>query len=317
MSDERKIKLQNVILLLQSQGFSVSSFIHTNSCFDLVAKRQKISLLIKVFDNVDSLRSEQAGDLEKLGKIFNSSVLIIGKKTKKFILENSSIYSRYGISVVNIKTFSDFLTGKMPSVSSFKGRDIVELDSEKLKKIRENKKIPVSEIAHAIGTTPESLNRYEHGAKASLQTAKKLEDYFNTELIQQIDLFDSEKFDLDNKEKKSDLFSDKPENEALEKMHSLGFKMQEFKHAPFKVLSNPDDKLIISPEESKIKIKRKAIVMRQAKDALGTHSVIITKQEFSRKNIGGSALIQEEELDSFSRFKELLELIKEREKSKD
>ncbi|MFH1240436.1 MAG: helix-turn-helix domain-containing protein [Candidatus Diapherotrites archaeon] len=317
MSDERNIVLQKVISLLQSHGFSVSSFMHTNTCFDLVAKRKGISLLIKVFDNVDSLRPEHADELEKLGEIFNSSVLIIGKKTKKFTLETSAIYNRYGISVLNIETFSDFLTGNMPSVSSFKGRDIVELDSEKLKKFREKKKIPMSEIALDIGTTPESLNRYEHGAKASLQVARKLEDYFNTKLIRQIDLFDLDKLNSDKSTDKAHLFSDKPEHEALEKMHALGFKMQEFKHAPFKVISNPDDKLIISPEESKIKIKRKAIIMRQAKDALGTHSVIITKEEFSRKNIDGSALVQEEELDSFSRFKELLELIKEREKSKD
>ena len=317
MSDERKIMIQKVISLLQSHGFGVSSFIHTNTCFDLVAKRQDVSLLIKIFDNVDSLRSEHAEELEKLGEIFNSSVLIIGKKTKKFTLDNSAIYNRYGISVVNLKTFSDFLTGKMPSVSSFKGREIVELNSEKLKKFRENKKRPLNEIARDVGTTPESLNRYEHGAKASLQIARKLEDYFNTELIQQIDLFDSDKLDSDESEKKSLLFSDKPEHEALEKMHSLGFKMQEFKHAPFKVISNPDDKLMISPEDSKLQIKRKAVLIKQAKDALGTHSVIITKTEFSRKNIDGSALVQEEELDSFSRFKELLELIKEREKSKD
>lgn len=308
MPDERNEIVQKVISLLQRNGFNVSPFLQANTCFDLVAKRDGTSIIIKIFDNVDSLREEQAAELEKLGAIFNSAVLVIGERTKKFSLQDSIIYNRYGISVINCRTFENFLSGKLPQISSFKGREIVELDSEKLKSAREMKKISLGEMARELNTTPESICRYEHGAKASLQAARKMEEFLNTDLIQKIDLFDTPETGT------TGLFEGKPENDALEKMHSIGFKMEVFSHAPFKALSNPQDKLIISPEKTKIKIKRKAIILKQAKDIFGTHSVIITKDEFSRKSIGGSALVQEEELDSFSKFRELLELIKKRER---
>ena len=307
----REILLGKVISTLQHNGFSVSPFLHSNTCFDLIARRNGMSLIVKVFENIDALRQEHALELQKLGAIFGSTVLIVGEKSKSFELQDNVIYSRYGISTINYSTLTNFFSGEIPYISYFKGKEIVELDSEKLHSARTGKRLSLDELAERLGTTKESVYRYEQGAKTTLATAKKLEDFFSTNFIKQIDLLAKPRQDT---AKEKEFFTGKPEDSALEKMHSIGFRMETFKHTPFKALSNPEDKLMITPEKTKAEVKRKAILVKKTKDAFGTHSVIITKEDFDRKNIGGIALVQEEELDSYSRIKELFDLIKKREK---
>ena len=85
--------------MLKEHGFSVENFAHSNTCFDLVAKRPDITLVLKVFNNIDALRDEHALELRKISALFNATVLIIGEKSKAFSLKKGVLYERLGLTV--------------------------------------------------------------------------------------------------------------------------------------------------------------------------------------------------------------------------
>jgi len=303
----RNILVGKLIALLQESGFIVESFLHSNMCFDIIARKGKQTIILKVFENIDALRAEQALELKKLVVLFDAAVLLVGEKTKAFALEDNVIYNRYGISAVTYNTLRNFLKGNIPSISCFKGKEIVELNAEKLREKRNEMGISFNDLARELDTTTESLYRYEQGAKASLGMAKKLEAFFKTDLISEIDF-------LEKPQQIDEMFlEERPEDEALGKIHAMGAKLALFKRAPFRAFSNPSERLLISEAKSKQEAKRKALKLEKAKVVFKTHSVIISKEP-AKKTLGKSAVVGEEELDSFTKFSELFDLIKEREK---
>ena len=102
----RETILLRTAAILKEHGFSVESFAHSNACFDLVAKRPDLTLVLKVFNNIDALREEQAGELRKIAALFNATVLILGEKSKAFSLKKGILYERLGLVALNLQTFS-------------------------------------------------------------------------------------------------------------------------------------------------------------------------------------------------------------------
>ena len=83
----RPIILSKIAALLESQGFHLASFIHSNSCFDLAARRQDKTLLIKVLVNIDALRKDSALELKRVGLAFRATPIVVGLKSKAFNLQ--------------------------------------------------------------------------------------------------------------------------------------------------------------------------------------------------------------------------------------
>ena len=160
------------ISFLKSLGFEVSSFLDSNSCFDLVAKRSDLKIVIKVYSNIDGFRKEQAEELLKISNAFNAVALVLGEKTKAFTLKKGIVYERHSIPAMNYFTFVSVFDSVVPAVKFFKGKTIVELDSNELREKRNELDLTLEELAKRTGITKESLYRLEHGFKTSLETAK-------------------------------------------------------------------------------------------------------------------------------------------------
>ncbi len=309
----REHVLAKAFAVLQSKGFGVSSFLHTNSCFDLLAKRGKTIFLLKVFENIDALREDQARELMHLSSAFNAHSLVLGEKTKAFELRPNTVYERYSLPVVSVETFGKLLDDSFPEVKYFKGKAVVELDSEGLRKARQRLSLSLEEVADKIHSSRETLYRYEHGHSASLETAKKLEKVLKENLIKSDsslrDFFgDFEKdygFALDEFPEFSD--------SALEKIHELGLRVSVFKHAPFRAFSDSEEMLLIGRGREKSELNRKAESLQKSREMLGPHSMLVAKR-FGHEKIGFIPVIREEELDSFSKGKDLLREVKKREK---
>ncbi len=305
----REFLLAKAESLLQSKEFEVSDFAHSNTCFDIAAKKGKVTLLLKVFENIDSLREEHAFELKKLVTLFNAVVMVLGTKTKAFTLKKGVIYERYGIPAISVDSFAGILDKKFPSVKSFKGREIVELETDLLKQKRKELGLTLSELASKIGSTTESIHRYEKGHSTSLQTAEKLEEALNARLVKKIDLFEEAAL------KQNEIFEEEIEDPALEKVQGLGLKLALFKHAPFKAGSGEREHLVIAKGTSKQDVKRKAIELGKTGVALGSHGMVITKKAGIR-SVGKIPIIEEDELTTLSRFNDLMKLLREREKER-
>jgi putative transcriptional regulator len=301
------------ISFLKTQGFNVSTFFDSNSCFDLIADRSDLKIVLKVYSNIDGFRKEQAEELKKIGELFNAIVLVIGEKTKAFELKKGIVYERHSIPAMNYSTFTSIFDTAVPSMKFFKGKTIVELESDKLKEKRNEMDYTLEELAKKTGITKESLYRLEHGFKTSLETAKKLEKLLKADLILEKNLLD----DFISKEPgKEKVFEEHFDDSSLEKIHSLGLDIIEFKHAPFKAFGTKKEFLLIDKGKEKSEIQKKALVLEKTKAVFNSHSLIITKK-FSLDKIQSTPIMQEEELDSYSKANQLMKEIKKREQKKD
>lgn len=299
----REVLLMKIIALLKEKGFLVESFLHAHSCFDLAGKGHGLFFLVKVLNNIDALREEQALELKKLSSLFAAIPMVVGEKSKAFSLKENSVYERYGINVLSFRGFSELLEENLPSIRVFKGKEIVELDPEKLRQRRKEMGFTLEEIAQKIDSTVESVHRYEKGANVSLGKAEALEDLLGTSLIKKIDLLKGEK-------QEKNVFDSDIEDECLGKIQGLGVELSVFKHAPFRA-SVKKETLIIGKGNTKIEIRKKAVELIHAKNVFGSSPLILAK-ESSQKAVGNVPVIEEEELESMSRFNELRELIRER-----
>ncbi len=305
----RETLLLKTTALIKEHGFAVESFAHSNACFDIVAKRPNMTLVLKVFNNIDALREEHAAELRKIAAVFNATVLIIGEKSKVFFLKKGVLYERLGLTALSLPSLGGLLAEHFPSVKYFKGKSIVELDAEKLKERRKEMGLTLQQLASKIGSTIESIHRYEKGVSTSLNTAEKLEDILNTSLVKKINLFEEQKLE---RGKEKQLFEESFEDSALEKVHDLGVKVAVFKHAPFKAVAHPSDFLVIGKATARQGIAKKAEELAKAKEAFKGKPIIIS-QEFKYRQVANIPIVAEEELDSLNKFKDLMKLIKERE----
>ncbi len=180
--------IAKTIELLAKKGFLVSTYLHSNNCFDLAAKKDQQLLLIKIFENIDATRPEQASELKRLSSALNATPIIVGEKTKTAALNDSVVYERYEIHCISINSFKEFLNQHFPKAMYFKGKTLVELDMQKLRHARQVKGITLSELARQLGLAPKSVHEYEKGTQPPIGIAKKLEKILSTPLIKEIDI---------------------------------------------------------------------------------------------------------------------------------
>jgi putative transcriptional regulator len=304
----RDAMIERLVNALQSHGFRVSVFTEFNSCFDIAAKKDATALILKAFSNVDAMRPESAAELRKAAALFHATPLLVGEKTKAGPLVSDTRYERFGISVLSPETFGAFLDGSDPAYRSFKGKQTVGLDADRMTKLRKQRDLSRAELAKHIGVSAQTIHRYEGGAPADAADAQKIEELLRHPLIVPLPLPTGAR-------SAKGLFQDDFSDSALEKLHELGLQVALFEHAPFKAFANPAENLLVNVGKEKRDIQRKALVLEKTKTVFKAHSIVISK-EYRLANVGHTPVIAEEELESFSRPTELLHEIQKREKQK-
>ena len=301
----REEMLNKILSSLKKNYFYVSTFFGSNTCFDFIAKSGKKTLLIKVYDNIDSIRKEQGEELKKLANVLNGTCIIIGNKSKVFELKEQTVYFRYDIPTLTLKTFEQVLEQETPKMKYFKGKYIVDIDFEELKKKRKELDLSLEELAEKIGVTSDTLHRYEKGASTSLETAKKLESELGKDFRLDVDVFKYKPI--------IDKFDDQPQEELLEKMHDLGVKMAFFKHTPFRAYGTNDQGIFISTSKGKFDIPKKALELKKVSAVIESDSIIVTR-EYKYDSYDGVPILNETDLETITKLKDLKKLIEEREK---
>lgn len=299
--------LSKALGYLKKHHYFTETFLGSNNCFDAISKNGNTKLIIKVYDNIDSIRKEQGEELKKLGHLLGATCIIIGERTKVFDLQDKTVYYRYDIPTITIRTFERMLDEKGPEIRYFKGRHIVDIDSEKVRQKRENLELSLEDLAGKIGVAPESMYRFESGASTSLETALRLEKELQEHFIKKVGILE--------KNPKEELKNELPDDELLEKMHELGIKMALFRHSPFNAYTDDEKGMFIGTGKGKFDIPKKAFELKKTSTVIDTDSIIITK-EYKYKSIGGVPIIGQEELESLSKARDLKKMIKEREEHK-
>lgn len=302
--------------ILARSGFYVSRPLNMRGIsFDIVARLDDRLLIVKILSNVDALSKENAEEMSTLAEALGASPLLIGERSGSGEIEESIVYSRFGIPIVSLKTLADhLLEGVPPFIFAAPGGLYVKLDSDQLKKAREERSISLGTLAEVAGVSRRTIQMYENGMGAMIDVAIRLEEFLNMPIVTAVDPFappaprGKEKVGRPIKVE-VDLFG----REVFGSLQRLGFSIQPTARCPFEALSK-DDRIVIltglGNDESKL--VEKAMVVRDIARIAERVSVIIIERSSSRTNIGGTAIVGRDELSKLTESTRLYDLVSER-----
>ncbi len=305
--------VESVLRILSKAGFRVTDLIETKPrCFDVVARKDDVVLLIKVLYNADSLKPEMASDMKLVAKLLGASPLVIGERFKSDYLERGVVYNRYGLPVINTATFYDFVVeGVLPMVYSAPGGYYVKLDSEKIKEARERLGITIGTLARMLGVSRRVVKKYEEGSDTSLENAAKLEELLGEFVIKAIDILNFA--ELGEEETEEPKLEGK-EAEIVEQLKEIGLNVYTVKHAPFDVVSrveNSEIEPILTGIRQVREIERRAAIIGKVSEVVSARAAYIVERKV-KKDVSSVVFLMKEELACVSSPKDLVSLIKEK-----
>ncbi len=304
--------VESALKILSKAGFKVTDLVETKPrCFDIIARKDDIVLLIKVLYNVDSLKQEMASDMKLVAKILNASPIVVGEKFKTDYLERGVVYNRYGLPVINTATFYDFVVeGILPMVYSAPGGYYVKLDRKKVKEAREKRGLTIGTLARMLGVSRRIIKKYEEGGDTSLENAVKLEEVLGEYVVKEIDLLNFVEFD-EVKEKKSIENLEKGEAEIVEQLREIGLNVHTVKHAPFDIVSEVDKDPILTGIKQVREIEKRAAMIGKVSEVISAKATYIVEKKV-KKDVNSVVFLMKDELLCISSPKDLVSLIKEK-----
>ena len=336
----RENMLYDINILLNTYDFQTSN-IQDRSCFDILARRDDILIILKIYKNIDSLTQTQAEELSKVAGTFLASPIIIGLKSKHNYLEEDVVYERYELPVISPQTLCNIIANEIhPEILSKRGGYYVKVNGELLKQMREKYNLSLKELADLSHVSRETIYKYEQGNSQTYpETLLMLEEILNTNLAVDINLFESDYYkSLDRKIKEPreliklgydvkssnktpfDAISErKLENKKLnklkEKLDNTLLEVEKLKSEVNK--QRVRNNILITNMERKRNEKKLNQIAEQTRDIAEitqNEALFVLEDSKDKKTIKKVPSIYTWELKDMDNFEDLIKLIKERKK---
>lgn len=162
---------------LKEAGFEVSRFCCSRpSCFDFAAKKQDVTVLLKVASEIDTYPVNDLRELKVIAGRVPAAALIVSQMSHGKPLEDDTVYNRSSVYVVNEKTLKNVATQTgYPLVCASPGGYTVQVDGALVELRRKEMGLSIGQLASLVGVSRRTLYGYERGmAKASVSSAYKL-----------------------------------------------------------------------------------------------------------------------------------------------
>lgn len=305
--------LKEINELLASHSFE-TSHIYDRSCFDMVARRKLLLLLLKVLINIDGFTGQQADEIKKVASTILASPLIVGVKSKHEYLEEDVVYERHGIPVIAPETLRNLIIDEVyPEVFADRGGYFVEVDGDAIKEARERENLSLKDLASYAHVSRETIYKYEHGmVRASPETVITLENILNMKITLSVNIFkipQAEEVKI-------------AENTPVELAH-LGFGVIPTNKTPFDAIARSDHGLeelkkniamITNMEKNRNQktLKKMALNVKDLSSVTETEAVFIFEHKKHMDCIEGVPVIHNWELGEMKSSREFLKVIKER-----
>ncbi|RLF46457.1 MAG: transcriptional regulator [Thermoplasmata archaeon] len=273
------------------------------SSFDFIARKDDLLLLVKVLNNIDAINEEVAEELISIARFLEGVPLVIGNRTCSSYLEDDVVYFRYGVPIITYATLENYLHGMLPFICAAPGGFYVNIDGEKLKKLRIERGISVGHLARIAGVSRRTIRLYESGERASVDVAERIAEFIGVDFIKPVNLW--EEIWKEEIEVKREI-----ENEMLKLLERVGAFILPTQRSPFHAISQIlHEKIIVGVNERRIMEKAK-IISNLARVA--EKESVIFMDYCRRKNIEGVPVIAKEELKKIKEAEEIIDLIAER-----
>ena len=335
---KRETILQEINNLLVNFGFKTSN-IYERSCFDILARKKDILIILKILVNIDSLTAQQAEELSKISGTFLASPIIIGLKSKHNFLEDDVVYERHEIPAVSPQTLYDIIANDMhPEILSKRGGFYVKINGGLLKKLREEKNLSLKELADLTHVSRETIYKYEQqNSQAYPETALLLEEILNKPITLSINILESEhNHTLDTKIQEPieliklgyevnsstktpfDAISTRTDDskEVLKLKKELSDKIDEIEQIKRKLDKKTNNEILITNLERNRNINTLTRIAEKTNDIssiTGHKALFVLKHEHEQKSIKNIPVIYTWELENMEKNRDLEKLIRERE----
>ena len=302
--------------ILAKAGYDISAPLSLRSvCFDVVARRGKDLLIIKVLSNVDAFSRDNADEMKILADSLNASPILIGERSSSGELEAGIVYSRFNIPILSNDTLADHLLEEVPPfIFAAPGGLYVRLNNELLKSIREIRGISLGTLAEVAGVSRRTIQMYESGMGAMIDAAMRLEEYLDVPIIEPVDPFE---YKTENRVGDYEIKgADRRTNSIiLDHLLDIGYSVTPVTKSPFEALSRDKDMIIVtSLDNDRDSVKRKALVASDISRISGTPSVIIVENKRGLDGLRFTAVVTKDEVNKIDDKSELTDMVMNRSK---
>ena len=297
--------IREVYQLLNKEGFETSN-IYEQSCFDIVARKKLLILLLKVLVNIDSINESHVEEIRQISNVFLASPIIVGVKSKNHILEEDVVYERHGLPAIGLETLKNMIVyDEYPEILADRGGYYVQINGNVLKEYREEYNLSLKDLADLAHVSRATMYKYENGmVRANTETAMILEEILNTKITLDIDLLTN-----------------------AQNLAKLGFGVVSTNKSPFDALAKAEiatrkkeqtpliANLNVQDEQNTKTLKKMAISLKDLSLVTSSDPFFVLKDDRIKDSIDGIPVIKSWEMKEFENSKEFLKLIKERRNS--
>jgi len=178
--------------VLKTAGFKISNHCNSRpSCFCMVVRKSSDIAFVKVPLDLGKTTLRDALELQTISSHFSATPLFIADMARERQLEDDTIYTRYDVYAVTLKTLEDVVIhGMLPLVEAGPGGYYVRVDGEAIRNRRIKLGLSVGKLAEQLRISRRTLYGYERGmAKASVSGAYNLEWILGIPVVKPIDIF--------------------------------------------------------------------------------------------------------------------------------
>ncbi|MEM0134951.1 MAG: helix-turn-helix domain-containing protein [Thermoplasmatales archaeon] len=282
--------------------------------FDLILRNDSHIIVIKVMNNVGLLTEETSKSVMAISRFLGAHPLIIGVRNRDEKIEEGVVYSRYSLPIISPQTLLSYLKeGEEPTVRAGPGGFYVEIDADKLKRIREQRSLSLGDIASAIGTTRRTVLMYQAGMSASIDIALKMEEYLGEEIMEYVSFLwvvQREEFKVGFRKMRE--FERMVNQEITRK----GFAIYPIRRSIVNFLMEDSESSYLGGIEEEVsRVEKKIEYLRELTQMSQKDGVLIVKREVENPGRYNIPIISFSELEQFRDKEELKGVIKERRNS--
>ncbi len=300
---------------LARAGFAVSERCDLRPVsFDLVARRDRDLLIVKVLTNVDALNEAIANEIKLLSKFLEGRPVLVGLRSGTGILEEGVVYARHDIPIVNPDTLVEYLLqGTAPVVFAAPGGFYVRLDAAALRRARIERDLSLGMLAKIAGVSRRAVQMYEQGMNASIDAAVRLEEHLGTDLIEVVDPFSFDPAAYQPRQAEGPAPpADPVEQMVLRLLEGLGYEVRATRRSPFNALTTQAaDTLLTGVGEDSPQMRRRARIVTSVSRIVERPGFFVVERT-TRTQIEGLPVLSRVELRKLTDPERILELILER-----
>jgi putative transcriptional regulator len=303
--------------MLEDAGFLVSErcAIRPKS-FDVAARRGEDVLLVKILGNIDAFDARTGAEMRRLGTYLNATPIVIGLRTRDEELDPGVVYFRNGVPVLSPDTAMDLFVEEVPPlIYAAPGGLYVNIDSEVLQDVRQNRDWSLGRLAKELGVSRRTVSKYEDGMDASVEVAAELEDLFDAPLTSPVTVLEDggeSVRDTDDPPEGPDVSEE--DEPIVTVLTRVGYEVHPTDRAPFKTVSEDEgeqEQMLTGHSEFTKTAQKRAKIMSSVGRVTRTQSVYVVDRA-RREAVDGTAIIEQAEMENIEDRSELRNLIVDR-----